>query len=135
MSKTNVPKGNWTPMGSIRVDGTLPFRTGSDVGMKSNPSYCRRCGSLLLYCTTTEDGTAIDEALLQDELALGVCHRCYPKEMEAIMKKQQQAAEQAILQEESPEVKKAADEQYEAAVKKLMEELAKKNGLNTPTDL
>lgn len=130
MKKTNISKGGSHSFGSIQVGGSLPFKTASEVGYRPPSNYCRRCGTPILYCTTAADGTSIDEALLQEEMTLGVCHACYPKEI-----KKFQEAQAKMLGEVDADAKKTADESFEAAVEKLIEEMAEKNGTNTPTDI
>jgi hypothetical protein len=108
---------------------SLPFRTGADVGVNTPTMYCKRCGRLLLRCVTDENGKPNDN--IDEELSMGVCHNCYPKELQAI-----QAELVKLIEEDNkktPEEVKASDDKYEAALKKYMEDIG--NGSNPRPNL
>lgn len=93
-------------------------------GRNAGPvQYCKRCGRPVLFCATTEDGTPNNT--LEEEITIGVCHKCYA--MEA--KRLEEEAMKIVVELEKEE-KAVADTKYEEAIKKLMEELNKKNGNN-----
>ena len=95
--------------------------------------YCKRCGHMLLFCGT--DSSGHPNYSVEEEMALGVCHECYPTEAKAIedqLIKSMQESQKAM--EPSAEEKKIADDKYEEAIKKYMEELRKRSGNNTTTD-
>ena len=131
MKKTNLPSGlnSMSRVFSGGAPKSLPFGV-----QKAAPSYCKRCGQPLLYCATDENGTP--NYTLEEELAFGVCHKCYPEEAKALEEQMRKAMEEAAkAAEPTEEDKKKMDENYEAAVKKYMEELSRKNGTNTPTNI
>jgi hypothetical protein len=119
-------------MSNIPIGNTTPFRTTSEVGYKPPRQYCKRCGKQLLYIMTDDKGIPIEESQIQEEMTLGVCHNCYGKEIEELTRAMEAAQ---AAQEPTAEDKKIADDKYEEAVKKIMEELAKANGSDTPTNL
>lgn len=104
---------------SISTPNSMPFAS------KASPTrYCKRCGKVLLYYMTDENG--VPNSSLDDEIGLNVCHECYGEEMKSIQTELLKATEEAQKMSEPTEVeKKLADQQYEEAIKKHMEELTK----------
>ena len=92
--------------------------------------YCKKCGRPLLPMATNEDGTVNYHVDFEQEV--GMHYDCYQKAMVEMKPKLDELKKEVELAQEV--AKKAADEKYEEAIAKYMEELSKRNGNNAPTD-